>query len=66
MFSILKHKVDREIFLAGLDVVVKTLEPSVIVLYGSASEKYFKKYTDLGINIIIFESAYSTSHKEVE
>jgi len=60
----MKNTTDRGIFLAGLDVVVKTLQPSVIVLYGSAPEKYFQKYSNVGIKILKFESDYSTSHKE--
>ena len=57
---------EREIFLKGLDVVVKILEPKVIVIYGSAPEKYFKKYKDFGIEIVQFESNYAISHREVE
>ena len=56
---------DRRIFLEGLDVVVKRIEPSYIIIYGTASDKYFKKYKDLGINIIQFDSVYATSHKGV-
>lgn len=56
---------DREIFLKGLDVIVKKLEPTVIVVYGAAPEKYFKKYKNLGIQIVQFDSNYATSHKEV-
>ena len=56
---------DREIFLKGLDVVVKRLQPSTIVVYGVAPEKYFKKYKDAGIEIVQFDSDFATSHKEV-
>jgi hypothetical protein len=62
----MKHKTDREIFLNGLDVVISILQPSVIVVYGTAPDKYFKKYIDAGIKIIQFESDYSLSHKEGE
>ena len=41
----LKLVQDREIFLKGLDVVVKRLQPTTIVIYGAAPEKYFKKYS---------------------
>ena len=61
----MKHKADREIFLTGLDVVVKILQPSVIVIYGAAPDKYFQKYADSGIRTVRFESDYSASHKEV-
>ena len=60
----MKHKADRDIFLAGFDVVVKTLQPSTVVIYGTAPAKYFQKYIDAGISIINFESDYSASHKE--
>lgn len=55
---------DRKIFLEGLDLVIRRLKPSTIVIYGSAPEKYFKKYRDAGIRIVQFDSNYATSHKE--
>ena len=61
----MKHKADRDILLAGLDVVVKYLKPSVIIIYGTAPDRYFQKYIDSGIRIIRFESDYSASRKEV-
>ena len=42
----LKHKTDRDIFLAGFGVVIQLLQPSAVVVYGSALEKYFQKYPD--------------------
>ena len=61
----LKLVLDREIFLKGLDVVVKRVQPVAIVVYGAAPEKYFNKYKDAGIRIVQFDSNYATSHKEV-
>lgn len=61
----IKSVEDRKVFLSGLNVVVKRLEPSTIVVYGAAPEKYFKKYIDKGIIIIQFDSTYATSRKEV-
>ena len=61
----IKHVDDREIFVAGLDQVVKCLQPSNIVVYGSAPDSIFKKYADAGIEIVRFESNYAASHKEV-
>ena len=61
----MKHKVDREIFLEGFDVIINRLQPTVVMIYGSASTKYFQKYIDVGIEIVQFESDYSISHKEV-
>lgn len=61
----LRNPIDRKIFLDGLDVVVKRLQPKAIVVYGAAPEKYFKKYSDAGIKIVQFDSNFATSHKEV-
>jgi len=36
--------------------MVKRLSPHTIVVYGSAPDKYFKKYNDMGINIVSFPS----------
>ena len=60
----IKHVADREIFVAGLDQVVKGLQPSAIVVYGSAPDSIFKKDADAGIEIVHFESNYAASHKE--
>jgi len=61
----LKLLEDREVFLKGLDAIIKRLEPTVIVVYGAAPEKYFKKYKNQGIQIVQFDSNYAASHKEV-
>ncbi len=60
-----KNARDREIFFNGLDEVVKTLKPIVIVVYGPAPEKYFNEYREAGIRIVQFDSEISTSHKGV-
>ena len=56
---------NRAAFLNGLDVVVRRLRPSAIVIYGTARYKYFAKYTEMGIQIVPFESDCAASHKEV-
>ena len=61
----IKRKADREIFLKGFDFIVKYLNPSVVIIYGSAPHKYFQKFEEAGIRIIHFESDFTTSHKEV-
>lgn len=63
--GILKNKKDREDFTAGLDTVVRILQPSAIVVYGSAPDAIFAKYKDAGVRIVQFDSDYATSHKEV-
>ena len=61
----IKCKADREIFLEGFELVVRLLEPSVVIIYGSAPAKYFQKYQEAGIRIVCFESNCTTSHKGV-
>ncbi|MDO4939250.1 MAG: DUF4417 domain-containing protein [Lachnospiraceae bacterium] len=61
----LKHAADREIFSEGLDIVIRRLEPSAIVVYGTAPDCIFKQYKDAGIKIVKFCSEYATSHREV-
>lgn len=61
----LKNRDDRHFFTEGLEFVVKKLEPLAIVVYGKVPDKIFEKYKNAGIQIIQFESSYSTSRKEV-
>lgn len=61
----MKKKIDKYIFLKGLDVIVKILNPCAIIIYGNVQDKYLQKYIDAGIKIVKFASDYSTSHKEV-
>ncbi|MDD6711516.1 MAG: DUF4417 domain-containing protein [Sharpea porci] len=56
---------DRRIFLEGLDSIVKRLQPSTIVVYGSAPEQYFKKYSEMDIKIVRFDSTFAISHREI-
>ena len=62
----IKNKIDREIFIEGFDYVVRLLKPIAVIVYGSAPEKYFKKYYDSNVKIIRFDSDYFTSHKVVD
>ncbi|MBO4907759.1 MAG: DUF4417 domain-containing protein [Lachnospiraceae bacterium] len=59
----IRNRADREVFLSGFDVIVRILQPTVIVIYGTAPAKYFQKYIDAGIRIVCFESEYSVAHK---
>lgn len=45
--------------------MVKRLSPRTIIVYGSAPDDIFKKYRDMGINIMLFESEFSKSRKQV-
>ena len=62
----MKNAQDRRIFLDGLNVVIKRLKPTVVVVYGTAPEKYFSKYKETGIRFAVFESEFATSHREVD
>ena len=59
----LKGTIDRHYLLEGLDKVIKIIHPKAIVIYGAAPDKYFKKYEDMGIAILQFDSDFSKNHK---
>lgn len=64
-YGTLKNKEDRRIFVAGLDAIMKILQPTIVVVYGCTPDNIFKKYRDAGVQIIQFESNYASSHKGV-
>lgn len=55
----LKNKVDRELFIRGLDYVVEKLEPKKIILYGSNPENIFSLVRFQGIDIVHYPSKTS-------
>lgn len=59
----MKNRADRSILLDGLDIVVKRLQPSDIVIYGTAPDKYFLKYRSAGIRIHQFDSEFHMAHQ---
>lgn len=61
----IKGKADREYFKNGLAELVKRLSPKTIIVYGSAPDDIFKKYRDMGINNLPFESEFSKSRRQV-
>lgn len=60
----MKNRVDRHYMLQGLDAVVERLHPSDIVIYGTAPDKYFRKYLESDIRIHQFDSEYATTHQK--
>ena len=62
----IKNALDREIFVKGLDVVIRRLQPTSIVIYGSAPEYIFSKYREQNIQIIPFESEFSKAMKQTK
>lgn len=61
----LKNIRDRKLFIEELKFVVNTFEPAAIIIYESASDYIFIKYSEKGIKIIPFESDYSLSRKRI-
>ncbi len=59
----LRDKEDRFHFVEGLDVIGCKLEPSNIVVYGSAPDCIFDRYREQGIGIISFESDIAKAHR---
>ena len=61
----IKRREDKIFFKVGLALLVQRLSPKTIIVYGSAPDNIFKPYKDMGINIIVFESEFSKSRKQV-
>ena len=62
----MKNSLDREIYIRGLDIVIKKLQPIAIVIYGSAPESVFSKYREQGIKLIQFESDFAIAMKQAK
>lgn len=56
---------ERNFFNVGLEFVINTINPRVIVVYGKAPDYIFEKYKKQGILIVQFDSSFSNSHKAV-
>jgi len=59
----MKKTEDRRYLLEGLDFIINELHPKDIVIYGTASSKYFDRYRAGGIQIHQFDSEYATAHQ---
>lgn len=55
---------ERNYFISGLNYVVNTLNPRIIIVYGSAPDYIFEKYKNIGIKIIQFDSEYMSTHRK--
>ena len=58
-----KNKVDRAYLIAGIEHVVRKLNPEIIVIYGSAPADIFDRYKNLGITILQFDSSFAKSRR---
>lgn len=56
-----KNRIDREYLSAGIDHVISTLKPRVLVVYGTTPADIFDKYRDQGISILQFNSSFANS-----
>ncbi|MCD7727285.1 MAG: DUF4417 domain-containing protein [Ruminococcus sp.] len=56
---------ERSYFQNGLRAIVSKLEPTTIVVYGTAPDYIFSEYIAAGINIIQFDSDFMLSRKAV-
>lgn len=61
----IKRKEDQTFLKIGIAQMVQRLYPKTIIVYGSAPDSVFKPYTNMGINVIAFESEFSKSRKQV-
>lgn len=59
----MKSTENRELFLEGLPIMVATLSPHTIIIYGKAPDEIWSDYSDAGIEIINFPSETETYHK---
>lgn len=55
---------EREFFARGLDYVIRKLQPKTIIVYGTAPDDIFSKYSSAGIRILQFDSDYMIAHRK--
>lgn len=63
--SCIKLLSERKYFADGLKYVVDKLEPTTIVVYGTAPNEIFDQYREMGIEILQFDSEFMQSRKAV-
>jgi hypothetical protein len=59
-----KCKRERLLFQEGLLEMVKRLEPTTIIIYGTKSEKLFPPLFFYNTNLVFFESHFTKSHRK--
>ena len=55
---------EREFFIRGLDYAVEKLRPKTIIVYGTAPDAIFSKYSSAGIRVLQFDSDYMIAHRK--
>lgn len=61
----IKDLANRHEFSSGFSQIIRRLCPSTVVIYGSAPSYLLDECSTLGINVVVFTSSISLSHKEV-
>ena len=56
---------ERNYFKIGLEYVIEKLNPTTIIVYGTAPIEVFAHYKDMGIEILQFDSDFMQSRKAV-
>ncbi len=64
--GLIKHPENRAIFLEGFAKMIRTVEPSTILLYGSCLPSIKNMCSDAGINLIIFKSEQTEARERVK
>jgi len=59
----MKSKANRELFTRGLPVMISTLSPHTIIVYGNAPDDVFGKYKTQDMKIIVFKSETARYHE---
>ena len=54
----------RKMFIAGFDYAINKLKPKNIIVYGRIPDKIFGLARMYSINLLLFESEFSLSHKK--
>jgi hypothetical protein len=62
--GMLKKTADKKLFLDGLPVMVSTLSPHTIIVYGKSPDDVFGRYKDIGIKIVPFPSATENHYNQ--
>ena len=60
----LEDKEKRKAIVEGLEFIVSTLHPTVILVYGGCPEEIFGKYREKGIRIVHFKAQVTLAHEE--
>lgn len=60
----IKLLTERNYFKNGLKYVMNKLEPTTLVIYGTAPDEIFAQYKEMGIEILQFDSECSAAHRK--